>query len=162
MILLNSISRSASSYLVLQSRQVAYREFPCSSTILESSIPDSWCRLSTFCVITALAFCCSIRMAIASCPLFGFAVNIFRSPPNLRRQDSVRFSSDARYSENSIGLILFHMPVLGLRKSGMPDSVLIPAPVKKTMLLDSSINCLSSSVRSDSLFKGLSPSLLVN
>ena len=31
-----------------------------------------------------------------------------------------------------MGFTLFQMPVPGLRKSGMPDSVLIPAPVKTT------------------------------
>ena len=38
-----------------------------------------------------------------------------------------------------MGLIWFHKPVPGLRKSGMPDSVLMPAPVKKT------IRCASAS-----------------
>src|SRR3974390_742580 len=50
-----------------------------------------------------------------------------------RRQDSLRASWLARNSSKSIGLFLVHSPP-GERKSGMPHSVEIPAPVNGTML----------------------------
>src|SRR5207248_2059709 len=60
------------------------------------------------------------------------------APPNdssmakRRRQDSSRASWLARKSEKSIGRILVQMPS-GERKSGMPHSVEMPAPVNGTM-----------------------------
>src|SRR5215475_1680112 len=48
-----------------------------------------------------------------------------------RRQVSRRASSEARKSEKSIGAMRVQIPP-GLRKSGIPDSVLMPAPVKTT------------------------------
>src|SRR5436305_4512693 len=49
-----------------------------------------------------------------------------------RRQDSSRASWLARKSEKSIGRILVQMPP-GERKSGMPHSVEMPAPVNGTI-----------------------------
>src|SRR5215472_3768269 len=60
-----------------------------------------------------------------------------------RRQVSRRASSEARKSEKSIGAMRVQMPP-GLRKSGMPDSVLMPAPVKKTMRRARAISSLSA------------------
>ena len=57
--------------------------------------------------------------------------------PRLRRR--------RRKSEKSIGRIFVQMPP-GLRKSGMPDSVLIPAPVKTTIRVASSIIRRSSAI----------------
>src|SRR5580693_628145 len=51
-----------------------------------------------------------------------------------RRQDSLRASWLAMNSSNGIGLFLVHNPP-GERKSGMPHSVEMPAPVKGTMTL---------------------------
>ena len=51
-----------------------------------------------------------------------------------RRQDSSRASWLAMKSEKSIGRILVQMPP-GERKSGMPHSVEMPAPVNGTMTL---------------------------
>src|SRR5215213_4038325 len=56
-----------------------------------------------------------------------------------RRQDSSRASWLARKSENSIGRILVQMPS-GERKSGMPHSVEMPAPVNGTITSDWSTN----------------------
>jgi hypothetical protein len=44
-------------------------------------------------------------------------------------------AADARKSPKAMGFIRAQMPV-GLRKSGMPDSVLMPAPVNTTARLD--------------------------
>src|SRR5271170_1503589 len=49
-----------------------------------------------------------------------------------RRQDSLRASWLARNSSNGIGRFLVQIPP-GERKSGMPHSVEIPAPVKGRM-----------------------------
>src|SRR6187399_3628884 len=54
-----------------------------------------------------------------------------------RRQDSSRAAWLARKSEKSIGRILVQMPP-GERKSGMPHSVEMPAPVNGTMTRASS------------------------
>src|SRR5947207_8682499 len=56
---------------------------------------------------------------------------------NRRRQDSSRASALARKSEKSIGRILVQMPP-GERKSGMPHSVEIPAPVNGSTTRDAS------------------------
>src|SRR5689334_21571840 len=52
-----------------------------------------------------------------------------------RRQDSLRASWLETKSEKSIGRILVQMPP-GERKSGMPHSVEIPAPVNGTMTFE--------------------------
>src|SRR5262245_10653942 len=44
-----------------------------------------------------------------------------------------------------IGFIFVHSPVPGLRKSGMPDSVLIPAPVNTTARCASAIKAWNRS-----------------
>ena len=66
-------------------------------------------------------------------------------PPNFRRQDSRRTSSEATKSEKSIGVIVFQIP-FGPRKSGIPDSVLMPAPVKTTIFSAASNIALSSTI----------------
>src|SRR3954469_25370328 len=75
--------------------------------------------------------------ARAWCPRPGFAVPKCASIAKRRRQDSSRASWLARKSEKSIGRILVQMPP-GERKSGMPHSVDIPAPVNGTITSDSS------------------------
>src|SRR6185295_3543634 len=62
-----------------------------------------------------------------------------------RRQVSSRASWLARKSEKSIGRILVQMPP-GERKSGMPHSVEMPAPVNGTTTLASSTNCRNRSM----------------
>ena len=117
---------------------------PCSSITLSSGTPDAWCKPSMFCVITAGILPSSTSRASARCPALGVAFCSVSWVANLRRQDSRRISAEARKSPNSIGLYLVQMPP-GERKSGMPDSVEMPAPVKATMLLASSIMRLRSS-----------------
>ena len=111
---------------------------PCSSITRFAGTPDAWCSPSMFCVITADALPRFTSVATARCPRFGSALRIVSSVANRRRHVSRRASSDARNSEKSIGRIFVQMPP-GLRKSGMPDSVLIPAPVKITIRRASSI-----------------------
>src|SRR5262245_29482591 len=91
-----------------------------------------------FWVTTAGILPCSTRRASARCPALGVALRMVSSLANLRRHDSRRASAEARKSPNSIGLYLVQMPP-GERKSGIPDSVEMPAPVKATMLSASSI-----------------------
>src|SRR5690349_14637907 len=62
-----------------------------------------------------------------------------------RRQDSSRASWLATKSEKSIGFILVQMPP-GERKSGMPHSVEMPAPVNGTMTRASSISPCSTAM----------------
>src|SRR5579863_6557252 len=61
-----------------------------------------------------------------------------------RRQDSLRASSLAMNSSKGIGRLRVHNPP-GERKSGMPHSVEIPAPVKGTMTEASAIKSPSFS-----------------
>src|ERR1044072_2330335 len=56
-----------------------------------------------------------------------------------RRQDSSRASLLAMKAEKSIGFILVRMPP-GERKSGMPHSVEMPAPVNGTITSQTSIS----------------------
>src|SRR5215467_14332996 len=58
---------------------------------------------------------------------------------NRRRQASLRISWLARNSSNRIGWFLVQIPP-GERKSGMPHSVEMPAPVKGTMTLAAAIS----------------------
>ena len=55
-----------------------------------------------------------------------------KSTVNFLFQNSTLISSEDKKSLNSIGLFLVQIPV-GLLKSGIPDSVDIPAPVKTTV-----------------------------
>lgn len=43
-----------------------------------------------------------------------------------------------------IGFTLDHSPLPGVRKSGIPEAVLTPAPVKQTVYFESFINSLTS------------------
>ena len=56
----------------------------------------------------------------------------FSSMAKRRRQNSLRASWLARNSSNGIGRFLVHIPP-GERKSGMPHSVEMPAPVNGTI-----------------------------
>src|SRR3954463_11643944 len=76
-----------------------------------------------------------------------------------RRHASSRASWLARNSSYGIGRLRVHNPP-GERKSGMPDSVEIPAPVKGTMTLASAIMSPSRSTplrRSDAIILGICP-----
>src|SRR6185436_4718477 len=97
-----------------------------------------------FCVTIAGILPCATSRASARWPALGVAFCIVSWLANLRRQDSRRASAEARNSPNSIGLYLVQMPP-GERKSGMPDSVEMPAPVKATMFSASAIMRPSSS-----------------
>src|SRR5215472_3306552 len=81
--------------------------------------------------MTAAALPRRTNSATARCPRFGAAAQNVSSMAKRRRQVSRRASSEARNSAKSIGAIRVQMPP-GLRKSGIPDSVLMPAPVKTT------------------------------
>src|SRR5215472_312430 len=74
-----------------------------------------------------------------------------------RRQDSLRISVLAKNSSNGIGLFLVHSPP-GERKSGIPHSVEIPAPVKGAMVRAPSTSLCSSSMavsRSDAIMRAV-------
>src|ERR1700691_364101 len=62
-----------------------------------------------------------------------------------RRQDSLRASWLARNSSNGIGLVLVQRPP-GERKSGMPHSVEMPAPVNGTIVAEASTSARSRSI----------------
>ncbi len=68
---------------------------------------------------------------MAACPWFGRAVSSTLAAPNLRRHASRRASAEAMNSPKSMGRYFVQTPP-GERKSGIPDSVLIPAPVNTT------------------------------
>ena len=82
--------------------------------------------------------------------MFGLASLISESILNFLFHDSIRTSSDDINSEKFIGLNLVHKPP-GLLKSGMPDSVEIPAPVKITMFELSLIISLKASISFSSI-----------
>src|SRR5215472_11975347 len=84
-----------------------------------------------FWVITAATLPRRTSSATARWPRFGRASRKVSSIAKRRRQVSRRASSEARKSEKSIGAIRVQIPP-GLRKSGIPDSVLMPAPVNTT------------------------------
>src|SRR5580692_5415226 len=69
---------------------------------------------------------------MAKCPSFGLAPTQPAAPENVRCQASRRASSLCMNASKPIGFIRLQTPP-GLRKSGMPDSVEIPAPVKTTV-----------------------------
>ena len=77
-----------------------------------------------------------IISATAKCPIFGFAFLMISWPENFLFQDSFLTSSDPMKSWKYIGVLVFQTPC-GPLKSGMPDSVLIPAPVNITIFLAS-------------------------
>src|SRR5882757_744567 len=71
--------------------------------------------------------------ANARCPRPGFAAANVGSIANRRRHASSRASGLATNSSNGIGRLRVHNPP-GERKSGIPHSVEMPAPVKGTMV----------------------------
>src|SRR6266436_8171817 len=76
--------------------------------------------------------------ASARWPRPGFAAAKIASIAKRRRHDSSRASRLATNSSNGIGRLRVHNPP-GERKSGIPHSVEMPAPVKGTMLEASAI-----------------------
>src|SRR5215475_4776925 len=72
--------------------------------------------------------------ARARCPRPGFAAAKVSSIAKRRRQDSSRASRLITNSSNGIGRLRVHKPP-GERKSGIPHSVEMPAPVKGTIVL---------------------------
>src|SRR6266852_1458310 len=84
-----------------------------------------------FWVTTAATVPRRTSSATARWPRLGLAPRHMSSASKRRRQVSRRASSEARKSEKSIGAMRVQIPP-GLRKSGMPDSVLMPAPVNTT------------------------------
>src|SRR5580700_2247971 len=86
-----------------------------------------------FWVMTAGTLPARYRLASARCPRPGRASPNWSAMAKRRRQDSLRASWLARNSSYGIGLFLVHNPP-GERKSGMPHSVEMPAPVNGTMI----------------------------
>src|SRR5580704_17443167 len=86
-----------------------------------------------FWVITAGILPARYRLASARWPRPGRASPNWSAMAKRRRHDSLRASWLARNSSNGIGLFLVHKPP-GERKSGMPHSVEMPAPVKGTII----------------------------
>src|SRR5262245_18737892 len=76
------------------------------------------------------------RLARARCPRPGLAAAKCSCMAKRRRQDSSRAACVAMNSSNGMGAILVQMPP-GERKSGIPHSVEIPAPVKGTITFES-------------------------
>jgi hypothetical protein len=97
---------------------------------------------SIFWVITAAALPRRTSSATARWPRLGAAAPNVSSIAKRRRQVSRRASSESRKSAKSIGAMRVQMPP-GLRKSGIPDSVLMPAPVKTTARRARAINLAS-------------------
>src|SRR5882672_4336398 len=115
-----------------------------------------------FCVITPGALPARWRLARARCPRPGRAAENCASMAKRRRQASFRISWLARNSSNGIGRFLVQSPP-GERKSGMPHSVEIPAPVKGTMTRAPSTSSCSLSMavsRSGAIMYACSPSAL--
>src|SRR5262252_6503393 len=110
-----------------------------------SAMPEAWCRPSIFCVITAAALPRRTSSATLRWPRFGAAAPNVSSIAKRRRQVSRRVSSEARKSEKSIGAMRVQIPP-GLRKSGIPDSVLMPAPVNTTARRARSMAWASSAI----------------
>jgi len=88
---------------------------------LSSSATARWARLGS---------------ALAMRPLSMRSLHCLRRVPGLSRKRKMVNSSGSKRSQ---------MPP-GLRKSGMPDSVLTPAPVKTTIRLDPAISAASFSI----------------
>lgn len=84
-----------------------------------------------FCVMTVSTLPRRTSAATARWPRLGRAARNTPSLSKRRRHDSMRASSESRKLSKSMGTCFVHRPP-GLRKSGMPDSVLMPAPVKTT------------------------------
>src|SRR6476661_1072027 len=102
-------------------------------------MPDAWCRLSIFWVTKAGTLPARWRLASARWRRPGLAAAKLGSMAKRRSQDSSRISRRLRKSSNSIGRYLLHSPP-GERKSGMPHSVEMPAPVKGTIRLEAAIS----------------------
>ena len=99
------------------------------------STPASWCRPSTFCVITAVTrpSCCS--SAIARCAAFGRAcANVDRSAPKKSASLSgcVMASAPARPTSRTARGRTAPTTLPGRGTWGSPDSAEIPAPVNAT------------------------------
>jgi hypothetical protein len=88
--------------------------------------------------------------ATAAWPAFGFTAFHVSSMSKRRRQLSRRASAEATKSSKSIGIILVQMPP-GERKSGMPDSVEMPAPVNTTTRLAARSSAASASTSSSTV-----------
>ena len=127
----NASRMGSSVYGAPHSMHFAYVEFPCSSTTRASGTPDLWCSPSMFWVITVVTMPRCTSDATARWPWLGSARPMVRWLSTRWLHASRRADSDATKSRKSTGRRRDHMPP-GLRKSGIPDSVLMPAPVNTT------------------------------
>ena len=94
-------------------------------------MPEAWCSPSMFCVMTRDDLAAADQLGDRAVAAIGPGgaedrVALEAPPPRL----APRRLGGEKVVE-SIGAWRVHIPP-GLRKSGMPDSVLIPAPVKTT------------------------------
>ena len=117
---------------ISQPRQRTPCALPCSSITRAASWPAVRCSPSMFCVTTAVNWPRRSSSTSARWAPFGLAAATTGYVCIPRRQVSRRASASARKSAYWIGWFLSQTPP-GLRKSGIPDSVLIPAPVNATM-----------------------------
>src|SRR3954469_7595600 len=113
-------------------------------------MPEAWCSPSMFWVMTAATLPRRTSASTARCPRLGSAALKMSSIAKRRRQVSRRASSEATNSSKYMGAIWVQMPP-GLRKSGIPDSVLMPAPVNTTARRDCSISRFSAATPVSSL-----------
>ena len=116
-----------------QLRHTASVVVPCSSSTVSAGSPDRWCSRSMFWVIRASSRPCRCSSTNAWCPALGFASRMAGHASAFWRQYSTRPASLDTNSWKSTVRFRAHTP-FGLRKSGTPDSVEMPAPVKPTML----------------------------
>ena len=115
---------------------------PCTSTT--SSLPARVWRVSMFCVTTARTWPPRSSAASARWPSFGSASSSAWMRPPYQRQTRSGSRRKASIEATSKGSTSAQSPVADL-KSGIPLSVLMPAPVSTTHEPWSTINAASAS-----------------
>mmetsp|Transcript_90912 Transcript_90912/g.256802 ORF Transcript_90912/g.256802 Transcript_90912/m.256802 type:complete len:266 (-) Transcript_90912:79-876(-) len=116
---------------MLRRMQFTCRRLPWMVTNLLSGKPARSCNPSVFCVTQSSSFPCLYSSTIASCPGFGWSASKFQlfnqSQPLIRTFSSV---SHASKSTRRCMLGSRVQTPLGPRKSGTPESVEMPAPLR--------------------------------
>eukprot|EP01022_Parablepharisma_sp_SALTPOND_P021769 TRINITY_DN435_c2_g11_i1.p1 TRINITY_DN435_c2_g11~~TRINITY_DN435_c2_g11_i1.p1 ORF type:complete len:948 (-),score=370.43 TRINITY_DN435_c2_g11_i1:3556-6399(-) len=126
---------------VAQDRQRTSWMLPCSSMTLE--LPACWCKPSTFWVRIAPRCPACCNCASARWAALGVACARRGQPSMLRAQQRLRAASDWRNSLPWIGRRPRRTPSSS-RQSGMPEAVLMPAPVSTSTSRRSSSSCVSA------------------
>lgn len=141
-----------------QERQQLSCMLPCTSTTHSADVPAAGWSPSTFCVTSFCSFLLSSRCSSARWPAFGCGTRpsermetIMRqnhfsqigpesqhvaNPPNAFRAPSGLTKTEMSDASSAPGF--FVQSPSGPRKSGIPESVLTPAPVSTTIRDDSS------------------------